>query len=31
VTITVVVQGGEVTDRMIGMGGINPAVEPSAE
>ena len=31
VTITVVVQGGEVTERMIGMGGINLTVEPSAE
>jgi len=31
VTITIVVQGGEVTERMIGMGGINLIEEPSAE
>ena len=31
VTITIVVQGGEVTERMIGMGGINLTAAPSAE
>jgi len=31
VTITVVVEGGKVTDRMIGMGGGNLTVEASAE
>ncbi len=31
VTITVVVENGEVTDRMIGMGGVNLTVEASTE
>jgi len=31
VTITVVVQGGEVTERMIGMGGINMTADTSSK
>lgn len=31
VTITIVVKGGEVTERMIGMGSVNMSAESSAE
>ena len=31
VTITIVVQGGEVSERMIGMGSVNTSVDSSAE